>query len=176
MRSALASRTAAKRASRGWIRAPTLETSPPGSLPWDPHAAKKSGVKMIKQRPRGSAQSAAKGSPDSSQLASWASLYKWAYVRVAELLEQTQNCDIQWIVISGFQVTWFGGCVLHSNMQLIQTVTCQSKKQLARIRPRIGRTKEPLDECERGDWKNLAWKSTFKKLRSWHLIPPLHGK
>ena len=32
--------------------------------------------------------------------------------------------------------------------------------------------KEPLDESERGEWKS----STFRKLRSWHLVPPLHGK
>ena len=24
--------------------------------------------------------------------------------------------------------------------------------------------------------EKLAWKSTFKKLRSWHLVPSLHGK
>ena len=37
-------------------------------------------------------------------------------------------------------------------------------------------TKEPLDEGERGEWKKLAWTSTFKNLRSWHLFPSLHGK
>ena len=26
-------------------------------------------------------------------------------------------------------------------------------------------TKEPLDECEGGEWKKLAWNSTFKKLK-----------
>ena len=36
-------------------------------------------------------------------------------------------------------------------------------------------TKEPLDESERGV-KKLASNSTFKKLRSWHLVPSLHGK
>ena len=34
------------------------------------------------------------------------------------------------------------------------------------------RTKEPLDESERGEWKS----STFRKQRSWHLIPSLLGK
>ena len=24
--------------------------------------------------------------------------------------------------------------------------------------------------------KKLAWSSTFRKQRSWHLVPPLHGK
>ena len=24
--------------------------------------------------------------------------------------------------------------------------------------------------------EKLAWNSIFKKLRSWHLVPPLHGK
>ena len=37
------------------------------------------------------------------------------------------------------------------------------------------RTKEPLDESERRV-KKLAWSSTFRKLRSWHLVPTLHGK
>ena len=36
-------------------------------------------------------------------------------------------------------------------------------------------TKQPLDESERGV-KKLASNSTFKKLRSWHLVPSLHGK
>ena len=37
------------------------------------------------------------------------------------------------------------------------------------------KTKEPLDESERGEWKSW-FKTTFRKLRSWHLVPPLHGK
>ena len=37
-------------------------------------------------------------------------------------------------------------------------------------------TKEPFDEGERGEWKKLAWNSTFRKLRSWHPVPSLHGK
>ena len=36
-------------------------------------------------------------------------------------------------------------------------------------------TKEPLDESERGV-KMLAKNSTFRKLRSWHLVLSLHGK
>ena len=36
--------------------------------------------------------------------------------------------------------------------------------------------KEPLDEGERGEWKKLAWNSTFKKWRSWHPVPSLRGK
>ena len=35
-------------------------------------------------------------------------------------------------------------------------------------------TKELLDEGERGKWK--GWLKTFKKQRSWHLGPSLHGK
>ena len=36
-------------------------------------------------------------------------------------------------------------------------------------------SKEPLDKCERGEWKSWLH-STFKKLRSQHLILSLHGK
>ena len=35
--------------------------------------------------------------------------------------------------------------------------------------------KEPLDESERGEWKSWL-KSTFRRLRSWHPVPSLHGK
>ena len=34
------------------------------------------------------------------------------------------------------------------------------------------RTKEPLDESERGEWSYL--KTTFRKLRSWHPVTSLH--
>ena len=37
------------------------------------------------------------------------------------------------------------------------------------------RTNEPLGESERGEWK-VGLKLTFRKLRSWHLVPSLHGK
>ena len=36
-------------------------------------------------------------------------------------------------------------------------------------------TKEPLDKSERGEWKSCL-SSTFRKLRSWHPVPSLHGK
>ena len=36
-------------------------------------------------------------------------------------------------------------------------------------------TKEPFDEGERKEWKSWL-KTTFKKLRSWHLVPSIHGK
>ena len=36
------------------------------------------------------------------------------------------------------------------------------------------RTKEPLDEGERRV-KKLVYNSTFKKQRSWHTVPLLHG-
>ena len=35
---------------------------------------------------------------------------------------------------------------------------------------------ESLDESERGEWKKLAQNFTFRKLRSWHLVPLRHGK
>ena len=38
-----------------------------------------------------------------------------------------------------------------------------------------GKVKEPLDESERRV-KKLAYSSTFRKLRSWHSVPLLHGK
>ena len=38
------------------------------------------------------------------------------------------------------------------------------------------RTKEPLDESERGEWKSWLKAQHSKKLRSWHLVPSLHGK
>ena len=37
-------------------------------------------------------------------------------------------------------------------------------------------TKELLKEGERGMWKNRLKTQPFKKLRSWYLIPSLHGK
>ena len=39
------------------------------------------------------------------------------------------------------------------------------------------KTKEPLNESERGEWKSwLKLSSTFRKRRSWHPVPSLHGK
>ena len=43
------------------------------------------------------------------------------------------------------------------------------------LKPRTTR-EEPLDESERGGWKKLAYSSTFRKLRSGHLVPSPHGK
>ena len=37
-------------------------------------------------------------------------------------------------------------------------------------------TKEPLDEREESEKEKTAWNSALKKLRSWHLVPSLHGK
>ena len=37
-------------------------------------------------------------------------------------------------------------------------------------------TKEPLDEGERGEWENWLKTEYSKKLKSWHLVPSLHGK
>ena len=37
-----------------------------------------------------------------------------------------------------------------------------------------GGTKEPLNKSERRV-KKLAYNSTFRKLRSWHPVPSLHG-
>ena len=38
------------------------------------------------------------------------------------------------------------------------------------------RTKEPLDESERWEWKSWPKAQHSEKLRSWHLVPLLHGK
>ena len=37
-------------------------------------------------------------------------------------------------------------------------------------------TKEPLDEDERGEWKNRLKIQHLENLRSWHLVPSLPGK
>ena len=37
-------------------------------------------------------------------------------------------------------------------------------------------TKEPLDEGEGGECKGWLKTQHSKKLRSWHLVPSLHGK
>ena len=34
---------------------------------------------------------------------------------------------------------------------------------------------EELDESERGELKSWIKNSIFRKLRSWHLVPSLHG-
>ena len=55
-----------------------------------------------------------------------------------------------------------------------------SQSQISRWYHSNGRkwrgTKEPLDEGERGGVKKLAKSSTFKKLRSWHLVTSFHSK
>ena len=38
------------------------------------------------------------------------------------------------------------------------------------------RTKVPLDEGERGEWKSLLKTKHSKKLRSWDPVPSLHGR
>ena len=38
------------------------------------------------------------------------------------------------------------------------------------------RTKEPLDESERGEWKSWLKTQHSKNLKSWHLVPTLHYK
>ena len=54
-----------------------------------------------------------------------------------------------------------------------------STTSVKQITPPYGRkrggAKESLDESERGEWKS-GLKLTFKKLRSWHPVPSLHGK
>ena len=37
-------------------------------------------------------------------------------------------------------------------------------------------TQKPLDEDERGAWKSWLKAQPFRKRRSWHLVPSLHGK
>ena len=39
-----------------------------------------------------------------------------------------------------------------------------------------GRTKEPLDKSERGEWKSWLKTQYTENLRLWHLVPSLHGK
>ena len=58
---------------------------------------------------------------------------------------------------------------------------CQEKYQSPQIcrwhhsyGRKLKRTKEPLDESERREW-NVGLNSTFRKLRSWHLVPSLHA-
>ena len=40
----------------------------------------------------------------------------------------------------------------------------------------IEELKSPLMEVKKECEKKLASNSTFKKLKSWHLVPSLHGK
>ena len=40
----------------------------------------------------------------------------------------------------------------------------------------MAESKELRSLFERGEWKSWLWSSTFRKLRSWHLVPSLHGK
>ena len=55
--------------------------------------------------------------------------------------------------------------------RLLGKISITSDKQ--RTPPR---TKEPLDEGERGERRSWLKNSTFKKQRSWHPVPSLHGK
>ena len=41
---------------------------------------------------------------------------------------------------------------------------------------KVKKTKEPLDESERREWKSWLKTQHSKKLRSWHPVPSLHGK
>ena len=38
------------------------------------------------------------------------------------------------------------------------------------------RTKEPLDENERGEWEKAGLKLNIQKIRSYYPLPSLHGK
>ena len=61
--------------------------------------------------------------------------------------------------------------------RLLGEISITSDMQMT---PSFGRkqrgTEEPLDKSETGEWKKLAWNSIFRKLRSWHPVPWLHGK
>ena len=41
---------------------------------------------------------------------------------------------------------------------------------------KVKRNWKPLNKSERGEWKSPLKKSTFRKLRSWHLVQSLHDK
>ena len=74
------------------------------------------------------------------------------------------------------------GCHLWGRTELDMTeATQQQQQQICRwhhpYSRKWGGTKEPLDESERGEcqsWLKAEW--TFRKLRSWHPVPSLHGK
>ena len=59
--------------------------------------------------------------------------------------------------------------------RLLREVSITSDMQMTPPLCKNRRTKEPLDEVKEESEK-LAQNSTFRKLRSWHLVPSLHGK
>ena len=59
--------------------------------------------------------------------------------------------------------------------RLLGEIPITSDMQMTPPYARKRRTKEPLNESERGEWKSRL-KTTLKKLRSWHPVSLLHGK
>ena len=59
----------------------------------------------------------------------------------------------------------------HGPYRLVQ----EGKNQSNTLSHLVTRLKKPLDESERKEWKGWLF-STFRKLRSWYLIPSLYGK
>ena len=43
------------------------------------------------------------------------------------------------------------------------------------LQQKAKKNKKLLDENERGEWKSWLKNSAFRKLRSWHPVPSLHG-
>ena len=56
----------------------------------------------------------------------------------------------------------------------IQRYHSNGRKKRRKKKRKKRRTKETLDEGERGEWASL--KFNIQTVRSWHLVPSLHGK
>ena len=74
-------------------------------------------------------------------------------------------------------VMWNAGLDdLQAGIKIVGEISTTSDMQVYHNCRKWGETKEPLKEGENGKWKCWLKNATFKKLRSWHLVPPLHGK
>ena len=60
--------------------------------------------------------------------------------------------------------------------RLAGEISITSDMQITHPYGRKWRTKEPLDETERGEWKSWLKAQNSGNLRSWHPVPSLHGK
>ena len=60
--------------------------------------------------------------------------------------------------------------------RLLEEISVTSYMQMTPPLWQKWRTKEPLEESERGKWKSWLKTQTFRKLRSWHPVPSFHGK
>ena len=69
---------------------------------------------------------------------------------------------------TGWLISWNQDCPeKYQQPQICTWYHCNGRKQKG--------TKVPLDEDERWEWKSWL-ETTFKKVRSWHAAPSLHGK